>query len=269
METTQPPVETPEQPAFDFEAVFQVDDYMYFYSDMLTPEGAEKQVSFLVQELELNTPMKILDLACGFGRHANRLAALGHRVTGIDLTEGFLELARQDAAVRGAAVDYRQGDMRQLDDVEAFDRVLLIFTAFGYFDDEQNLLVLKNIAHALKPGGLLIIDTQNRDTYLKGYMPDRVTEKEGNLMIDRHTFDSLTGRLYNRRIVIRNGVRRDKPFSVRLYNPCEMRDLLHLAGLEIWKSFGGWDGQPISTESRRMIIIARKPATSDIAPKGA
>lgn len=269
MSAVPQPLEKPEQPAFDFEAVFQVDDYMYFYSDMLTPEGAEKQVNFLVQELELNAPMKILDLACGFGRHANRLAALGHQVTGVDLTEGFLELARQDAEARKVSVDYRQGDMRQLDFVQAFDCVLLIFTAFGYFDDEQNLLVLKNIAHALKPGGLLIIDTQNRDTFLIGYLPDHVTEKEGNLMIDRHSYDSMTGRLYNRRIVIRDGVRRDKPFSVRLYNPCEMRDLLRQAGFEIWKSFGGWDGQPISTESRRMIIIARKSATSDIAPTGA
>ena len=161
--------------------------------------------------------MKILDLACGFGRHANRLSALGHDVTGIDLTPGFLELARLDAQALGVQVNYLQGDMRQIDYQGAFDHVLLMFTAFGYFEDEQNLLVLKNVARALKPGGLLIFDIKNRDIFLKDYCPDHVTEKECNLMIDRHFFDSLSGRLYNRRIVIREGVRRDKPFFVRFY----------------------------------------------------
>jgi SAM-dependent methyltransferase len=243
---------------FDFLAVFDVDDYMYFYSEMLTPEGADAQVAFLVKELELSLPKKILDLACGFGRHANRLAALGHQVTGIDLTEGFLQLARQDAAARDVIVDYRQGDMRHLEDKSAFDVVLLMFTALGYFDDEENLQVLRSIARALRPGGFLAFDIQNRDTFLKGYLPYFVMEKEGNLMIDRHTYNSEGGRLYNQRIVIRQGVRRDKPFFVRMYNPTEIRDLLGQVGLTVLKMFGGWDSEPISTESRRMIIIARK-----------
>ncbi len=59
---------------FDFDAVFEVDDYMYFYSDMLLPENTDRQIDGLVQLLEMQAPMKILDLACGFGRHANRLA---------------------------------------------------------------------------------------------------------------------------------------------------------------------------------------------------
>ena len=246
------------RPDFDFEAVFDVDDYMYFYGDMLTDESSERQVVFLTDALALEQPMDILDLACGFGRHANRLAALGHRVTGVDLTPGFLEMARQDAQQRGVQVDYCQGDMRRLEAVEAYDRVLMMFTAFGYFEDDENLLVLQNIARALRPGGLLIFDTQNRDVFLKGFLPAIVTEKEGNLMIDRSSFDGLSGKLYNRRIVIRNGVRRDKPFFVRIYNPTEIRDLLHRAGLEPYQFYSDWNGAPISVDARRMIVVARK-----------
>ena len=252
------PVESKEAVEFDFEAVFDVDDYMYFYGEMLTPEGADAQVAFLVQALSLDASMSILDLACGFGRHANRLAALGYSVTGVDLTPGFLEIARKDAQARGVSVDYRQGDMRRIDFQEAFDVVLLMFTAFGYFDDEGNLLVMKNIARALKPGGRLVFDIQNRDTFLKGFLPNMVTEKEGNLMIDRHTFDGVSGRLYNRRLVIRDGVRKEKPFFVRMYNPTEIRDLICQAGLQAHEFYGSWDGSPISIESRRMIVMARK-----------
>ena len=52
---------------------------MYFYGDMLTDERTEAEVGALVRMLELDTPKKILDLACGYGRHTNRLAALDTR----------------------------------------------------------------------------------------------------------------------------------------------------------------------------------------------
>jgi SAM-dependent methyltransferase len=241
-----------------YESVFQVDDYLYFYGDMLTDELSERQVLALVELLALDQPMRILDLGCGHGRHANRLAALGHQVTGFDRSAGFLELARREAAARNVTVDYRLGDMRQLDYDQVFDRVLMMFTVFGYFDDRENLLVLGNIARALKPGGRLLFDIQNRDVFLVGMRQDIVTEKENNLMIDRHTFDMATGRLYNRRIVIRDGVRRDKPFFIRLYNATEIRDLLGQVDLRVEGIYGGWDAQPLSPESRRMVIIARK-----------
>ncbi len=255
--------EKPAEPTpFDFEKVFEVDDYMYFYSDMLTEERTDVEVAALVRLLELDRPMKILDLACGFGRHTNRLAALGHQMTGVDLTPGFIELARQDAARRNVQVDYYQGDMRQIDYENEFDRVMLIFTAFGYFEDNENLLVVQKIAKALKPGGLLVFDSINRDTCLKGFLPFIVVEKGNDLMIDRNSLDSLTGRQYNRRFVIRNGIRKDKPFSVRLYNPNEIRDLLYKAGLELYQFYGGYDLQPVSQDARRLVVVARKPVSS-------
>ncbi len=246
------------KPVFDYDAVFDVDDYLYFYGDMLTDERTEAEVTALVQILELTVPMTILDLACGFGRHANRLAALGHQVTGIDLMPGFLEIGRRNAAEKGVQVIYQQRDMRQLSFIEMFDRVMMLFTTFGYFEDEDNLLVLKNVARALKPGGSLVFDIPNRDVILNGFLPYIVTEKDQNLMIDRNTFDSATGRLYNRRIIIRDDVRKDKPFFVRIYNPTEISDVLDRAGLGVYKMYGGWDGQQISTDSRRMVVVARK-----------
>jgi SAM-dependent methyltransferase len=79
--------------------------------------------------------MEVLDLACGHGRIANRLAARGARVTGLDATPLFLDLARRDANARGVDVDYLEGDMRTLPWTGRFDRVVNWFTAFGYFDD--------------------------------------------------------------------------------------------------------------------------------------
>jgi SAM-dependent methyltransferase len=252
-------VDNPSIEEFDFEAVFEVDDYMYFYGEQLTEERTEAEVAALVRLLELDSPKKILDLACGFGRHTNRLAELGHTMTGVDFTPGFLEIARRDAIQRKVEVQYHQGDMRTLPFEDDFDRIMLLFSAFGYFSDEENLTVMINMEKALKPRGLLIFDTLNRDVFLKELRPFFVLEKEGNLMIDRTSFDNLQGRLYNKRIVFRDGIRKDKPFFTRLYNPQEIKALLTQAGLELQHLYGGMDGSEFSSGSHRMVVIARKP----------
>jgi SAM-dependent methyltransferase len=232
---------------------------MYFYGEQLTEERTEAEVGALVSLLELDAPKKILDLACGFGRHTNRLAALGHMMTGVDLTPGFLEIARQDANQRKVEVQYHQGDMRSIIFVNEFDRVMLLFSAFGYFIDAENLNVMINARKALRAGGLVIFDTLNRDVLLKELRPYFVMEKEGNLMIDRTSFDSLQGRLYNKRIVFRDGVRKDKPFFTRLYNAQEIKALVIQAGLELLHIYGGWEAKEFTSESHRMVVIARKP----------
>lgn len=248
---------TPARPLFDLESVFDVDDYLFVYHDELNDERTEGEVATIVKWLELDTPLKILDLACGFGRHTNRLAALGHSVTGIDYIPGFLELARREAERIGVRVDYRQGDMRQVDFQDEFDRVLLFFTSFGYFEDGENKQVIQNMSRALKPGGLMLFDTLNRDTLLKNLYPSDVVEKDGGLLINRFSFDPITGQLQNRRIVIRDGIRKDKPYAVRMYNATEICTLLEQAGLTEYQILGQ-DNQPLSASSRRMVVIARK-----------
>lgn len=241
---------------FDFDAVFQADDYLYFYRDSLTDERSQAEVEGIVELINLKEPMKILDLACGFGRHANRLAKLSHAVTGVDLNSDFLDIARKEAEENDIHVVYVQEDIRKIKYHASFDRVMLLFTAFGYFDDETNFLVLKNIYRALKPEGLFIFDIPNRDVFLKNIQPCYVTEIGEDLMIDRISFDPIAGRSSNQRIVIRDGVRREKPFSLRLYNANEIIDLLLGAGFKKYQFYGTWDGQPITAESRRLIIVA-------------
>ena len=101
---------TSPESGFNLNVVFEVNDHMYFYGDSLTAEHLDAQVASLVELLEFDSSMEILDLACGFGRHANRLAALGYPVTGVDYMPGFLDIARKDAAEMGMKVNYLQGD---------------------------------------------------------------------------------------------------------------------------------------------------------------
>jgi SAM-dependent methyltransferase len=245
-------------PETDLDAVFCADDYLYFYGDSISDEYTREQVAFLVRELGLETRMKILDLACGHGRHANRLALLGHLVTGVDRSREFLDRAEIDAKQQNTGATYLCADSRKYVAAGEYDRVIHLFSSFGYFTDAENLQVMKNIAASLKAGGLLCLDIPNRDVFLQKLPPCGIREKNGDLLIDRNRFDPPSGRLYNARIIIRNGKRRDTPFFLRLYNPTEIIALLETAGLTPEKMYENWAGASFNEKSGRLILIAGK-----------
>lgn len=252
-------------PMDDVAGMFSVDDYMYFYSDYLTAERSNTEAAAVVDLMEMNQPMRVLDLGCGFGRIANRLALLGHRVTGVEYLPGFLEIARAAAdpmgileARRGGSVRYLQGDMRIIDFSNQFERAIMMFNSFGYFTDDENVDILSRISRALVPGGWLGFDIGNRDGLMLNFHPHYVTEKDGDLMINRFNFDVTTGRLSNQRIIIRDGVRKDLPFSIRLYSVTEIRALLDQTGFDLTRMYGEWDGRPLEMDSGSMVLIARK-----------
>lgn len=128
-----------------FDSVFAVDDYLYFYSDILTLESTEVQMDFLHRELALDNTAEVLDLACGYGRHSNLLVALGCNVSGIDSSSEFLEIAKSDAIAKGVKVNYMQQDMRELALIERFDCILMLFTSFGLAVDNDNETVISRL----------------------------------------------------------------------------------------------------------------------------
>ena len=252
------PSEHVSEPRFDFEDVFD-EDYLYFYADILSDERTEHEVEVAWRLLELESGAEVLDLACGHGRIANRLAARGARVTGLDATPLFLDLARRDAAERGADVEYVEGDMRSLEWTSRFDGVLIWFTSFGYFSDEENRRVLEEVFEALRPGGRLAVELNHLPALLRVWQDHRVAERDGNFMIDRGSYDPKTGRAPTERIVIRDGRVRRFYYFGRLFTFTELRDWLLQAGFGSVDGFGE-DGGPLSLENRRMIAVARKPS---------
>lgn len=118
--------------------------YLSTYIDRLTPEQTTKEVDFIVSTLDLEKGAKILDLACGHGRHSLELAKRGYRVTGVDYSEHFINIAKENAKKENVNVTYTQGDMREISYKDEFDAVVNIFTSFGYFkDDSDNVKVFK------------------------------------------------------------------------------------------------------------------------------
>jgi SAM-dependent methyltransferase len=240
--------------SFETENVFN-DDYLYFYEPLLTAERTAAEVALIWRLLELEPGMEVLDLPCGHGRIANRLAERGARVTGVDITPRFLEVARRDAVVRGVEVSYVHGDMRALDWSARFDRVVNWFTSFGYFPDEQNRQVLASARRALRAGGRLLVEMPNLPWMLRHFLPESRVDRDGNWMINRRTYDAITGRMVETRTIIRAGKARTARFFVRLLGFPELRDWMLAAGFAHVDGYGE-NGQPLTAESRRMLVLA-------------
>ena len=206
--------------------------------------------------LELEPDMEVLDLACGHGRIANRLAERGARVTGLDATASFLERARADAAKRRVQVEYVDGDMRSLPWPDGrFDRVLSWFTSFGYFSDAENRRVLREARRSLRPGGRMLIENNNLVELLPRWLPSVVSERDVDLVIDRSSFDAATARAITERTVVRDGRVRRFHFSVRMFLAPELRDWLVDAGFASVECCDH-EGEPLTANSRRMVTIA-------------
>jgi len=231
------------------------EDYLWFWEPMLTDEQADADAESVWRLLALEPGMEVLDLACGHGRIANRLAARGARVTGLDRSEAFLELARADAAARGVAVEYVHGDMLEIPWAERFDRVLNWFTAFGYHPDDELHAILRGVRGALRPGGRFALETISPTALMRRFQPTGVRERDGELLVERRRFDPVRGGMESSFVAIRGGGVRRYDVFIRTPTFPELRDWLLAAGFARVEAFGE-DGEPFADAHHRLVAVA-------------
>ncbi len=265
------------EPEFAFDDLFD-EDYLYFYERQgaISDERTDRDTEVVETLLALESGSAVLDLACGHGRIANRLARKGYRVTGLDRSALFLDVARRQASEWGVDVEYVEGDMREIPWESRFDAIVSWFTAFGYFDDDGNKAVLAGTRRALRPGGRLVMDLNNYAWLLRAYQPYGVVERDGDLMIDIREHDLVNGRILTERVIVRGGKVRRFPFFVRAFTFPELRGWLLDAGFssaEASSAVGGRDyssgpdpgaGGPLSMDRNRMLVVATARLSSRV-----
>jgi len=231
-------------------------DYLIRY---IHPE-TDAQVEEIDKILHLRKGSRILDVACGAGRHTIGLAKRGYRVTGFDLSRALLAEARKAARRAQAKATFVQGDMRRLGYRNAFDAAISMFTSFGYFDrPEEDRLVLRGIARALRPRGKFLMELFNRDS-LVATLPNQSWQArdDGAVVLEDASFDLLRGRFETRQIVIDRKGTREFTASVRAYTLAELKEMLDSVGLFVHRALGGLDLSPYSARSRRLVLYALK-----------
>jgi len=231
------------------------EDYLHFYELWLTDEVSDRQAERLWRLLGLEPGRAVLDVACGHGRIANRLAARGASVTGLDNDPFFLERARADAAARGVEVEYVAGDMRELSWTERFDAALLWFTSFGYFDDETSRGILRSIRAALRGGGRLVVDVNHLPAILSSFQRQSFVRRGADVLLDEYVWHPATSVMETRRVVVRDGAARELAYDVRMFMPVELRDWLLAAGFRDVTLLGE-DGEALTPEHRRLVALA-------------
>jgi SAM-dependent methyltransferase len=158
-----------------FASWFDTPYYHILYKDR-DYEEAQLFMDNLTQYLNLPEDAKILDLACGKGRHSIYLNTLGYDVTGADLSENSIAEASKSANNK---LHFEVHDMR-LPFEQKFDAVFNLFTSFGYFEnDEDNLTTLKAIRDSLGEYGFAVIDFMNVKQVVDNLVPEEVKTVEG------------------------------------------------------------------------------------------
>lgn len=203
---------------------------------------------------------RVLDVPCGFGRHARLLARRGIMVVGVDLSRAMLAEARRSGPEAGLC--FVRADMRRLAYRGEFDAVLNLYTSFGYFSPRENRDVLRRMARALKPGGRILIDHRDRDRDVR--LPGRWWERadDGTLASWEMKLDRRIGCWSGEwTFVSPAGQRSVRPFRHYVYTLRQWKRMFHKAGLRVTSAWSDC-GQPYQQGTGpRLLVIGTKPRT--------
>ena len=227
----------------------------------MTPEQTLREVDFIENSLSVEKGARVLDVGCGYGRHAIELVQRGLTVSGLDLSLPLLIRAADEAQKRALSVNFVHSDMRGLAFDREFDSAYCMLTSFGYFDEETNAKVAEGMARALKPGGRLLLDVVNRD-YIVSDLPARIWwEGDGCVVLEEVEFNFNTSRiLTHRSVVFEDGRQLDQEISVRAYSLHELGKVLRQAGFRVIEVSGSiyTPGRFFGASSRNLIILAER-----------
>jgi SAM-dependent methyltransferase len=238
---------------------FFSDFYLRAYADAERDAQAADQALAAASLARCPDGGDLLDVPCGFGRHAIPLAAAGYRVVGVDRSAPLLEEARRRAA--GARwPKLTQADYRRLPCGDgSFDAAVCLFSSLGYLGDAEDTNVLAEIGRVLRPGGRLVIEIFHRDLLVARFREqDWSLLGEGRLLLEQRTFDPVAGVVQATQTLVESGGQREsRTYSVRVYTATELLAMLERAGFAETRCLGDLDGAPFTPTSRLVVVATR------------
>lgn len=205
--------------------------------------------------LKPTSAYRILDLACGKGRHSRYMASKGFDVTGIDLSENSIKFARQ---YESESLSFFQHDMRKPFRINYFDYVFNIFTSFGYFDkEEDNLTALKCVQSGLKHNGIFILDYFNSNWVRETMIPSYQQSAAGIVFnITKHIDNGHIYKTIDFEAIEEQSVKKYHfQEKVRLFSLRDFEILFEKAGLKIVEKYGDYQLNQFDEKTSNRLII--------------
>ena len=230
-----------------------------FWRAAMPPEATKAEVDFFERELAPPQGAHVLDVPCGDGRHALELARRGYRLTGVDISGGFLAAARKASQREALALEWRKSDMRDLPWREEFDGAFCGGSSFGFLGDEGDQEFLSAVARTLKPGARFVLDGVKAAELLLPQFRERHEMTVGDIRFEAvNRYDHETGWMENRYTVTRGAAEEIKAARHRIYTWRELDAMLSRAGFSKRRSFGSLEGEPFRLGSSRLAIVATR-----------
>lgn len=209
-------------------------------------------------------PETALDVACGIGRHAVELGDRGVDVRGIDISESYLDRARERVGERGVAdrVTVERADMRDLSERDGqYDLVCNLWTSFGYYDEETDRAVLAGMFERTADDGALVLELVNREGVLADFRGAAVPEDDDRYVVESVDYDPETARMETTRRVFAPSddgydYEGEMVYDVRLYAPAELARACRAAGFTDVSLYADLDGTPLERTSTRLVVVA-------------
>jgi SAM-dependent methyltransferase len=236
-------------------------------AEMAWTERTESEIKRALTMLRPQGGERILDLACGTGRHSLELVRQGFSVVGVEISSELVEIANKDAAEQGLEATFIEGDLRELDFEEEFDIVLnLNDGAVGYFEtDEENHRTFEVISRALKQGGWNLIQVPNV-LYARARLPQRSWIPSSTMVeLVEHRWNKKERYMEGAMIPLRFGETLENldkriEFRQRLYDVDELREIYSSVGMTFERVFHG-NGRPKEpTEAQFEIFVSARKA---------
>jgi len=223
-------------------------------------EEAATDVEQIIKLLDAAPGAALLDMGCGCGRHSLEFARRGFRVTGVDRTARYLEMAKSRAAERGREAEWVQADMREFRRESAFDIAVNLLTTFGYFEDtSDDRRIVKNIFDSLAPGGRFVLDIMGKEILARIYRErDWHEEPDGTILLEERRATEDWSKLEVRWIVLSGARRCEHRLALRLYSATDLKTLLADVGFEDVKAYGSLAAAPYDHEARRLVLVGQK-----------
>ncbi|HUU46570.1 MAG TPA: methyltransferase domain-containing protein, partial [Acidobacteriota bacterium] len=227
---------------------------------LISARATTAQVRFLVRHLNLTPRKSFLDCPCGIGRIALPLAAKGVRVTGVDFMQDYIDEMQRTAQRRGLKIRGVVRDMRRIEFEDEFDAAGNLWTSFGFFARESdNMLVLRRVFRALKPGGRFVLHVINRDWIMANYTPSDWFEARGVKILEKRSFDYATSTSWSTWTFLKDGEKSSHEVHIRMYSFHELIAMFRNVGFVDIEGYGSTNDAPISHTSQMMFVIGRKP----------